>query len=172
MSTNKRDHVAMEQRRRRAARLFAKGLSAAEVGRRLGVTKQAAHSWKQAWERGGLPALASKGAAGPKFRLNAGQTQKLRQALLAGPAEQGYRTDLWTCERVALLIRDLTGVKYHPGHVWKLLGALGFSCQRPTRRAVERDERAIRRWQRVEWPAIKKKPAASGAPSCSSTKQA
>lgn len=162
----------MERRRRRAARLFEKGLSAAEVGRRVGVSKQAAHGWKQAWERGGLQALASKGAAGPKFRLKGVQTQKLREALLAGPAAQGYRTDLWTCQRVALLIRDLTGVKYHPGHVWKLLGALGFSCQRPTRRAIERDERAIRRWKRVEWPAIKKKPAARAAPSSSLTKRA
>lgn len=172
MSAKQRDHVAMERRRRRAARFFEKGISPAEVGRRVGVSKQAAHSWKQAWERGGLKALASKGAAGPKFRLNTAQSRKIRQALLAGPAAQGYRTDLWTCERVALLIRDLTGVKYHPGHVWKLLGALGFSCQRPTRRAVERDERAIRRWRRVEWPVIKKKPAASVAPSSSSTKQA
>jgi transposase len=172
MSTKQRDHVAMEQRRRRAARLFEKGVSSAEVGRRVGESKQAAHSWKQAWASGGAQALASKGAAGPKFRLNAAQTRKLREALLAGPAAQGYRTDLWTCGRAAWLIRDLTGVKYHPGHVWKLLGALGFSCQRPTRRALERDERAIRRWKRVEWPTIKKKPAASVAPSSSSMKRA
>jgi transposase len=172
MSTKQRDHGAMEQRRRRAAKLFEEGVSPAEVGRRVGVSKQAAHSWKQAWESGGLQALASKGAAGPKARLSARHIERLRAALVAGPAKQGYRTDLWTCGRVGLLIRELTGVKYHPGHVWKLLGALGFSCQRPTRRAVERDERAIRRWKRMEWPAIKKKPGANAAPSSSSTKQA
>ncbi len=66
--------------------------------------------------------------------------------------------------RVAVLIEDLTGVAYHPGHVWRLLGASGFSCQRPERRAVERDEKAIRRWQRVEWPALKKRPGNKGEP--------
>jgi transposase len=61
------------------------------------------------------------------------------EALLAGPLAHGYKTNLWTLPRVALLIKDLTGVSYHPGHVWRLLGASGFSCQRPERRAVERD---------------------------------
>ena len=85
------------------------------------------------------------------------------QALLAGPAAHGYKTVLWTLPRVAALIEKLTGVRYHPGHVWRLLGASGFSCQRPERRALERDEKAIRHWQRVQWPALKKRPAARGA---------
>jgi transposase len=171
MSTE-RDHVAMERRRKRAARLFEKGVGPAEVARRLKVARQAAYSWKRAWESGGLEALASRGAAGPKAKLNALQIQKLCDALLQGPGAQGYRTELWTCSRVALFIRELTGVKYHPGHVWKLLGALGFSCQRPTRRAIERNEKKISRWKRVEWPNIKKKPAASVAPSFSLTRRA
>ena len=73
-------------------------------------------------------------------------------------------------QRVAALIKELTGVEYHPGHVWRLLGDNGFSCQRPERRAVERDEPKIRRWKRVEWPEIKKKPAQKAGPSSSLTK--
>src|SRR5208337_3667286 len=153
-----RDHAAMEKRRQKAAKLFAKDCSAPEVARRLGVARQAAYRWKQAWEKGGKVALASKGPAGPKAKLTSQQTQKVTAALLAGPSAQGYKTNLWTLPRVALLIKDLTGVSYHPGHVWRLLGSSGFSCQRPERRAVERDDKAIRKWQRVEWPAIKKKP--------------
>jgi transposase len=71
---------------------------------------------------------------------------------------------------VAALIEQLTGVRYHPGHVWRLMGSLGFSCQRPERRAVERNEPAIRRWKQVEWPALKKKPADSAGRSSLSTK--
>jgi transposase len=78
--------------------------------------------------------------------------------LLKGPGAHGYKTQLWTLPRVALLIEKLTGVRYHPGHVWKLLGALGFSCQRPERRAVERDEPAIGHWKRVRWPDIRAYP--------------
>jgi transposase len=114
--------------------------------------------------------LVSKGPAGPKSKLTVEQTQQVTQALLTGPAAYGYKTALWTLPRVASLIEDLTGVGYHPGHVWRLLGASGFSCQRPERRAVERDEKAIRRWQRTDWPALKKRPGNKGEPSSLSTK--
>jgi len=170
--TETRDHAEMEKRRLQAGKLFAKEISAPEAARRLGVARQVAYRWKQAWEKGGKAALASKGPAGPKPKLTAEQTQKVTAALLAGPVAQGYKTNLWTLPRVALLIKDLTGVSYHPGHVWRLLGASGFSCQRPERRAVERDEKAIRKWQRVEWPALKKRLGNNAAPSSLLTKAA
>src|ERR1700691_2787828 len=155
-----RDHAEMEKRRKKAAALFNKDHSAAEVARRLGVARQVAYRWKTVWETGGSPALQSKGPPGRKSKLTGEQTQRVTDALLAGPSAQGYKTDLWTLPRVAALIEDLTGVRYHPGHVWRLLGASGFSCQRPERRAVERDPKAIRRWQRVTWPELKKSPPA------------
>jgi transposase len=167
-----RDHAAMEKRRTQAGKLFTKEHSAPEVARRLGVARQVAYRWKQAWLQGGRAALASKGPAGRKAKLTAAQTATVTGALLAGPAAHGYKTALWTLPRVADLIEDLTGVHYHPGHVWRLLGASGFSCQRPARRAVERDEKAIRNWKRVVWPALKKRPANKGAPLSSSTKAA
>ena len=160
----------MEQRRNRAAAFFNQGQSAPEVARRLGVARQVAYRWKEAWERGGQRALASKGPAGRKPKLTGEQSQQVTAALVAGPVAHGYKTALWTLPRVAALIEDLTGVRYHPGHVWRLLGASGFSCQRPERRAVERDEKAIRRWRRVEWPALKKRPASREEPSSSSMK--
>ena len=166
----KRDHHQMEKRRVRAAALFEKNLSAPEVGRRLGVSRQVAYRWKNAWIEGGKSGLASKGKAGRKSKLTTEQTQQVIEALLAGPVSRGYKTNLWTLPRVAALIKELTGVEYHPGHVWRLLGDNGFSCQRPERRAVERDEPKIRRWKRVEWPEIKKKPAQKAGPSSSLTK--
>ena len=165
-----RDHAVMEKRRKQAGKLFAKEYSAPEVARRLGVARQVAYRWKNAWDQGGNVALASKGPAGRKAKLTPAQTQQVTKALLAGPAAHGYKTALWTLPRVAALIEDLTGVGYHPGHVWRLLGASGFSCQRPERRAVERDEKAIRRWQRIDWPALKKRPGNKAEPSSLSTK--
>lgn len=152
-----RDHAQLERRRRQAARLFERDISAPEVARRLGVTRQVGYRWKEAWQQGGVAALASKGRAGRKPKLAPRQTEILLEALLKGPAAHGYKTHLWTLPRVAVLIEELSGVRYHPGHVWRLLGALGFSCQRPERRAVERDEPGIRQWRRVRWPGIKKK---------------
>jgi transposase len=54
---------------------------------------------------------------------------------------------------VATVIERLTRVGYHRGHVWKLLRRrLHYRLQRPARRAVERDERAISRWVVEDWP--------------------
>jgi len=155
-----RDHVEMEKRCREAAKLFAQEYPAPEVARRLGVARQMAYRWRSDWGKGGLAALASKGPAGRKPKLTVEQAQQVTTALLAGPEAAGYKTALWTLPRVAALIQELTGVRYHPGHVWRLLGASGFSCQRPERRALERDERAIGHWKRVRGPALKKGPPA------------
>jgi transposase len=152
--------------------MFERNVPVSEVARRLGVASQVIYRWREAWERGGEQALASKGPAGPKSRLTEAQVNEIVAALLKGPVAQGYKTQLWTLPRVACLIKDLTGVQYHPGHVWRILGSLGFSCQRPERRAIERDEEAIRQWKRVHWPAIKKKRPSKAGKSCSSTKAA
>ena len=136
------------------------------------MSRQVAHRWKQAWERGGEAALRSKGQAGPKARVDAAQTRKVVAALLEGPRAAGHRTELWTLPRVRLLIEKITGVRYHPGHVWKVLGALGFSCQRPERRAIERDEKQVRAWRRKSWPALKKTRGGKGASSSLSTNRA
>ena len=152
-----RDHQQMEKRRRQAAKMFGRGLPVAEVARRTQVARQVAYRWHQAWVEGGEAALASKGSAGPKSRLSPAQQQLIVEALLRGPAAHGYQTQLWTLPRTADLIEELTGVSYHPGHVWRILGDLGFSCQRPERRAIERNDQAVRQWRRVTWPAIKKK---------------
>lgn len=170
MPAKRRDHKEMERRRKRGAVLFEKGYPAAEVARRVGVSRQAATRWKGAWLEGGGSALVSKGAAGRKPRLRKDQHRQIVDALLEGPVARGYRTNLWTLPRVALLIRDLTGVAYHSGHVWHLLRALKFSCQRPARRALERDEEKIAHWKRCVWPTLKKKPRGKAAPSSSSTK--
>jgi transposase len=134
--------------------MFEKGYSAPEVAKRLGVARQVGYRWKQAWEQGGQAALASKGKAGRKPKLSVAHAQQVVDALIEGPAAQGYKTHLWTLPRVALLIHNLTGVRYHPGHVWRVLGAMGLSCQRPERRAIERDGKAIARWKHSRWPGI------------------
>ena len=168
--TKQRDHAELEKRRLRAVKLFEQGKGPSEVARLLQVRRQSAHSWQQRWAKGGAAALRSRGAAGPKAQLSAEQREGIAAALVEGPQAHGYVTAVWTLPRVAKLIAQRTGRRYHPGHVWKLLRGLGFSCQQPTRRARERDEAAIARWQKVDWPRLKKKPAGSAAPSSLSTR--
>jgi transposase len=170
--TTRRDFAGMERRRRRAARLFARGETQAFVARQLGVTRTTASRWYQAWRESGAAGLKGAGRAGRRSRLTPEQREQVAQALLAGPGAHGFRTEIWTLPRVAVVIERLTGVRYHPGHVWRVLRGLGWSLQRPTTRAQERDERAIARWRRETWPALKKTPAGAGRPSSSSTKAA
>lgn len=152
-----RSDYATEQRRRiESARLFRKGHPQAEVARLLGVSRQAASRWHAAWSAGGRQALAG---AGRKPTLSGDQLRQLEAILLAGAPAAGYETDLWTLKRIARVIRREFGVTFHIGHIWKVLGQLGWSCQRPQRKARERNEEAIRRWVRHRWPRIKKRPA-------------
>jgi transposase len=166
----KRDFAALEKRRFEGLRLLRQGLNQSEVARRLRVRRQSVARWAAMARQGGERALRQAGRAGRKPRLTARQKARLEQRLLAGPEQLGFDSNLWTSERVAHLIHEEFGVRYHPGHVWKLLVSLGWSCQRPTGRALERDEENIRHWKKVAWPDIKKKPKNSGARSSSSTR--
>jgi transposase len=103
-------------------------------------------------------------------KLSADDLRRIEQGLKRGPEALGYETSLWTAWRVADLIERECGVKFSAVHAWRVLRALGWTPQRPTHHALERDEAAIRRWKQQRWPEIKKKPKNSGAPSSSSTK--
>ena len=175
MPTNRRprpedERAAREARRLQAAVLFAQDRSQAEVARELGVSRQSAHVWHTRFEEGGVDALRSRGPTGPDPRLSPADLARVEQALLQGAQANGFDTDLWTLERIAVVITQLTGVRYHPGHVWVILRRrLGWSVQRPERRAMERDEEAIGRWVAHEWPRIKKGPPQNRPGSSSST---
>jgi transposase len=153
-----RDRQALEVVRLQAGALFATGRSQAQVARELGVAKQVVSRWHARWRVGGLDALRSAGPTGPVPRLTQQQLDAVKQALAAGARGHGFATEQWTLARIATVIEQVTGVAYHPGHVWKLLRRrLGYRLQRPARRAVERDEQAIAQWVAADWPRIRQK---------------
>ena len=153
----RRDFEALEQRRLRAARLLEKGVSQSEVARQVRVRRQSVSRWAQQLEKEGRAGLQQAGRAGRRPRLSAKDRERIERGLKKGPEEFGYDSGLWTSARVAHLIAQECGIRYHPGHVWRILRQLGWSCQRPTGRALERDEKAIAQWKRRRWPEIKKK---------------
>jgi transposase len=147
-----RDRQAFEHIRMQAGELFAAGRSQAQVAHQLGVARQNTSRWHALWRAGGPDALASRGPTGPDPRLSQAQRAAIDQALRQGARAHGFDTDHWTLARITTVIERLTGVAYHPGHVWKLLRRMGWRLQRPARRAVERDEQAIARWVAEDWP--------------------
>ncbi len=154
----RRDFAGLERRRMQAARLLQQGVHQAEVARTVGVHRQSVSRWAQQLESAGRRGLKQAGRAGRKPRLSPDQLRRIERRLKRGPQALGYATELWTAARVAHLIEEECGVGYHPGHVWRLLRQLGWSCQRPTGRALERNENAIDAWKRKRWPEIKKSP--------------
>jgi transposase len=148
-----RDRQAFEHIRMQAGALFAAGRSQAQVAHRLGVARQNVSRWHAQWRQGGLEALASRGPTGMAPRLDDQQLTAIDQALRLGARANGFDTDHWTLARITSVIERLTGVVYHPGHVWKLLRhRLYYRLQRPARRAIEHDEQAIARWVAEDWP--------------------
>jgi transposase len=154
----KRNFEALEKRRLQAFKLLKAGWSQAEVSRRVGVHRQSVSRWDRAAKAKGKAALLKAGRAGRLPRLSPVQKEQIKTALLEGPEAHGYAMGLWTIARVGALIKEQTGCEYHAGHVWKILRSLGWSSQRPTGRALERDEKAIAQWKKKGWPQIKKKP--------------
>lgn len=146
----------MERRRRRAIDLLKTGLAITEVARRLGCSHSSVILWRDAVRRRGPTALRAKPAPGRPPKLTARQREKLPRLLLRGPAAWGFETELWTTRRIATVIHREFGVRLHRAHVSRVLTALEWSCQKPERRAIERDEAAIEHWKRYRWPGVKK----------------
>jgi len=156
-------------RRRRALALLDEGLSLNAVGRRLGCQASSVMRWRDARAQLGDGVFEIRTSPGRPPRLSPADQRRLLRLLVQGPLAHGHATDVWTCGRVAQLIRRTFGVRYHRDHVGRLLGQLGWSYQKPERRALERDEVRIERWKRTRWPQIKKKPGGWAPTSSSST---
>jgi transposase len=159
-------------RRSLAVELLSDGNTLTEVADRLQVSLSSVKRWKKAFQQGGDAALAVQWSKGPTCRLTDAQRARLRQILIDGPCAAGFSTDLWTCPRVVEVIRREFGVSYHPDHMCKILHAMGFTPQKPQRRARERDEAAIEAWPKKDWPRIKKRGGDAKLPSFSSMKAA
>ena len=160
----------MEARRMRAADLFAKGVSQADIGRELEVSHQTVSDWHEKWVVGGMQALKRTGQPGRPPKVSSSDLAKVERALQKGPKAYGFPTELWTLARVADVVEQVTGVKYHPGHVWRVLRQMGWSRQRPARRAMERDDEAIEQWVNDRWPRVTRTPGPGTRRSSSRTR--
>jgi putative transposase len=154
----KAEREQAEARRLSAAESFAEGVPQAEIARRFGVTPQAVFKWRKRWLAEGAEGLRSTGSPGYPPLLNEQQRAELVEVLNAGPKRSGFDGG-WTLARVATVIRRRFGVLYrYPSAVWTLLRRLGFSPQKPARRAIERDEQAIADWREHTWSQLVEPP--------------
>ena len=148
------------RRRVRAGRMLLAGKTPAQAAAVVGVARQTVYTWKTVLDEGGIDALRDMPTRGRPARLDDEQLQALARVLLQSPTEHGFGTELWTLKRVGVVVQRMFGVEFSLSQIWRILGGLGFSVQKPERRALERDEDAVQTWKRKTWPALKKKPSA------------
>ena len=158
MVKNRMDEAT--KKRVRAGRLLQKGKTVAEIALDVGVARQTVYTWKALFNDGGIDALRAVPSRGRPARLDDAQREDLRRAILQKPTEHGFGTELWTIKRVGVVIKRLHGVKFGQTQIWRILGSLGFSPQKPNKRAIERNEDVVRSWKCSTWAALKKKPTA------------
>lgn len=156
----------LEIRRRAAVSLRKQGFTVRQVSKVIGCVPSSVVRWEQLFDGDGAKGLDPKPqVSGSKSRLSDRQREKLRKALLEGARAHGWSNELWTLSRVAKLIEREFGVGYHISHVHRLLGRMGFSAQKPARRAQEQRPEEVDAFRKKRWPAIKKKRAKRGAAS-------
>jgi len=148
----------LEARRLRALEFLNQGLQPVEVAHKIGVDRRSVRRWKASVLKDGPEGIRARPLPGRPSRLSPQEKKRLETLLLRGARKAGFPTDLWTCPRVVQVIEKAFGVHYHVDHIGRVLHALGWSPQKPQRRAIERDEEAIRSWIKVDWPRVKKTP--------------
>jgi transposase len=146
-----------EQLRLIAANMFEHGLKTGDVIASLKVDDQTVRRWRRAFKARGSQGLLSRKHAGRPCRMTLEQKQHLSELLLKKPMECGFQKHLWTQQLIADLIHREFGISYHHDHVGVILKELGFTHQKPMRRAKERDEARIESWRREVWPELLKK---------------
>jgi transposase len=148
----------LDYRKLQAINMLEEGDSYRTVADELGVSLNSIVLWARAYRKEGLDGLLPKSIPGRAPGLSSAQRAKLEHILLRGALKAGYATDLWTLKRIAEVIEEYFHIRYHHSHVWKILRAMAWSCQKPERRALQRNEKEIENWKRAKWPRIKKSP--------------
>ena len=137
--------------------LKGRGWSQRDIAEALDVSEVSVSRWLAEVRANGPESLRARLAPGASPRLSPEQKQLIPELLWHGPESYGFRGRVWTRARVAKVIEWEFGIRYHKGHIGRLLKNLGWTPQQPIRRAIQRDEDAIRRWREEAWPELRRR---------------
>ena len=131
--------------------MLAGGETQAEVARRCEVSTPTALRWHRALAAKGQEAWQRRPLGQPP-KLPEPHRVGLGKLLTEGAPAHGFVNDLWTRPRISAVLEKVTGLRIHPGHLWRVLIGLGWSVPKPEQRAAQRDGTALARWQQRTWP--------------------
>ena len=154
------------RRRHLAVQRVAEGYTQQEVAAFLGVHPGSVSRWVCAHRREGAAALQGNDASGRPPKLSARQEKAVLGWVGKSPTKFGYPDELWTSRRLAALILKRFGVRFNSNYLVEWLTRRKQSAQKPAKKALERDEVAIKQWLAQDWPRIQKKPKKSAPTSC------
>jgi len=146
----------------RAAQLDRDGWKQRAIANALDASEGAVSRWLSLARAHGPEALRARPRRGAPPRLTQAQRAMLPDFLWHGAEAYGFNGDVWTCARVAKVLQEEFGVRYHKGHVSRLLKALGWTPQVPIVRAIQRNEGQVRRWRDDAWPELKRRARREG----------
>lgn len=155
MDTNSTD--CRVWRRMRAVQLKQLGWYQRDIAEAFGVSEETVSRWLARARVSGPEALWARPGPGHPPKLSSAQKRLIPEYLWHGPEAYGFRGEVWTCARVARVIEEECGVRYHKDHVGRLLKELRWTPQVPIRRAIQRDEEAIERWRAKVWPELQRR---------------
>ncbi|HET7522833.1 MAG TPA: IS630 family transposase, partial [Acidimicrobiales bacterium] len=141
----------------RALYLKRRGWIQRDIAEALDVSEVALSGWLARARDGGPEVLRARSAPGRPPRLSLAQKRSIPELLGHGPEAYGFRGQVWTCARVARVIEEEFGVRYHKDHVGRLLKGLHWTPQQPIKRAIQRDDEAIQRWRDETWPELRRR---------------
>jgi len=141
----------------RALHLKQQGWYQRDIADALGVSEETVSRWLARARDAGAEALLARPAPGRPPKLSAAQKGLIPEFLWHGPEAYGFRGEVWTRARIARVIEEELGVRYHKGHVGRLLQELRWTPQVPITRAIQRDEEAIERWRNQVWPELQRR---------------
>jgi transposase len=145
-----------EWRRLRAWQLKQEGWQQRDVAAALGISEETVSRWLARARHGGPERLRARSSPGRPPKLSPAQKRLIPEFLWHGAEAYGFRGEVWTCARIALVIQEEFGVPYHKDHVGRLLKQLQWTPQVPVTRAIQRDEEAVRRWRVEAWPELQR----------------
>lgn len=146
-----------EARRKRALELKECGWKQIRIAEALGVSRTAVSQWIANFRQRGPESWRAKPRPCGPLKLTREQLDAIPELLWHGPEAYGFLGEVWTCARLATVIRREFGVSYHKAHVSRLLKALNWTPQMPIERAAQRGETLIQRWRTDVWPELKKR---------------
>jgi transposase len=151
-----RDGAHRVARRIHAVLLNHQQHSSSEIAQLLEAPRSKVSLWLAQYETHGWEALLEGHRSGRPAQLSLAQLSQLDGIIDSGPVAYGFSSGVWTSPMIARVIEEEFAVRYHAGHVRKVLRRIGFSVQRPRRTLAKADPAAQNRWRRYTYPGLKK----------------